>query len=205
MMNIAAVDIFETGDIIHAMMSIEPTDAVDENFGSLGFESKYFLVNLGSMVVFVIFYILGLIISPILSICSFGRFKGIKKLRNKLNRKIFWGTLIVLMNESYMVIIVCLLINIKILSTASAGLQAMSIMCVTLLFLSVFLPAFFLTKLYRDFEELETKDMKLKYGALYEDLRLDIGRKVLFQPGFFLLRRALLAVSVCFAGEYLIV
>ena len=109
------------------------------------------------------------------------------------------------MNESYMVIIVCLLINIKILSTASAGLQAMSIMCVTLLFLSVFLPAYFLTKLYRDFEELETKDMKLKYGALYEDLRLDIGRKVLLQPGFFLFRRALLAVSVCFAGEYLIV
>ena len=151
-------------------MKIEPTDAVDENFGTLGFDSRYFLVNLGSMIVFVIFYILGLIISPILSICSFGRFKGIKKIRNKLNSKIFWGTLIVLMNETYMMMIVCVLINMQILSTDSPGLQAMSIMCVALLFLTVFLPACFLSKLYRDFENLKTKDMKLKYGALYEDL-----------------------------------
>ena len=46
--------------------------------------------------------------------------------------------------------------------------------------------------------------MKKKYGALYEDLKLTSGKKVLSIPGFFLLRRLMIALAICNVGDILI-
>ena len=56
-MQIAAFDFYDFGDIIHEWFAIEPTDPVDHKFESVGFESKYFLVNMGSLAVFCLIYI----------------------------------------------------------------------------------------------------------------------------------------------------
>ena len=205
MMQIAAFDVYEFGDIIHELMMIDPTDPINENYEKLGFQSQYFLVNMGTILVFVLTYILSLIVSPIISLFSYGRCscKWMKKITKRLNNKIFWGSLIVLMNESYMIVIVCVLINIRVLSMDSAGLKVMSILCVFFLFLTVILPSIFLMTLYKDFKNLESKAMQRKYGVLYQDLKLKNGKKILMLPGFFLFRRVMLAISVVFAGEYL--
>ena len=46
--------------------------------------------------------------------------------------------------------------------------------------------------------------MRHKYGALYEELDLRAGKKILFVPGFFLLRRMMLAIAICIVGKVLI-
>ena len=38
-MSIAAFDFYDFTDIIHELFSIEPTDPIDKNFESIGFES----------------------------------------------------------------------------------------------------------------------------------------------------------------------
>ena len=120
-MEIAAFDFFEFGDIIHTHLKIEPTDPIDSNFEAVGFESQYFLVNMGAMVVFYIIYLLCLIIAPFIRMCR-KSCRCCKRTSQRLDDSIYWHALITLMNESYMIIVVCVLINIKIFSWDSLGL-----------------------------------------------------------------------------------
>ena len=53
---IAAFEIYDLNDPIHKMLNIMPTEPFSENFGELGFESKYMLNNLGTMMFFYILY-----------------------------------------------------------------------------------------------------------------------------------------------------
>ena len=46
--------------------------------------------------------------------------------------------------------------------------------------------------------------MKQGYGVLYEELRMDSGKKILLVPGLFLLRRVMLAIAVCVVAKQLI-
>ena len=70
-MSIAAFDFIEFGDIIHEAFSIEATDPINDRFNSVGFESQYFLNNLGTIMVFYIIYIIFVIVLiPMLACCA---------------------------------------------------------------------------------------------------------------------------------------
>ena len=142
-MEIAAFDFYDFGDIIYDKMNIEPTDPIDSNFESVGFESQYFLVNMGTMVIFYLIYLFFFILAPIIRLLR-KSCRCMKRCSKRLDRSIYWGSLITLMNESYMIIIVCALINIKIFSMDSTGLSVMSILCAILLSLTIILPIYFI-------------------------------------------------------------
>ena len=57
MMKIAAFDLIEMGDFLDSMLSLDPKPAVSEKYEALGYESVYFLHNVGSIqiVVFIQF------------------------------------------------------------------------------------------------------------------------------------------------------
>ena len=122
----------------------------------------------------------------------------------KLSESIFWSTLVTLMNESYMIIVVCVLINIQILSWDSLGLQVMSVLCAVFLFFSVALPIIFVSTLRRNFDDLKKPEVFVKYHALYDELKLEVGKKALLVPSFFLFRRFLLGIAICVVGRVLI-
>lgn len=91
MMEIASFDFYDFSEPIHEMFELEPTDPVDARFEALGFESKYFLVNMGTMVVFYLFYFLLVSTSLILSLCQHSKCRRLSKLQASLKRKIHWG------------------------------------------------------------------------------------------------------------------
>ena len=61
-MRLAAFDILPLDDPINFMLSLEPTDPINEKFEGVGFESKYFLNNMGSLMLVIMMYPLGLIV-----------------------------------------------------------------------------------------------------------------------------------------------
>ena len=69
-MEIAAFDFYDFGDIIHTLFGIVPTDAYNSKFESVGFESQYFMVNVGTMVVFYLIYTTALIVSNAMHPCA---------------------------------------------------------------------------------------------------------------------------------------
>ena len=162
------------------------------------------MVNLGTMFVFYLIYItIALFIAPSLFCCR-TKSKRVKKCSKKLNKSIYWGTLITLINESYIIFVVCVLINIQIFSMDSLGLQIMSIGGAAFITLGVLIPAAIIFYLLVNFKNLEEPSIADKYGALYDELRLKTGKIVLLQPSFFLIRRFALAIAICLVGKVLI-
>ena len=158
---------------------------------------------MGTMAAFYLIYVCLIIISPFLGGCR-KSCKCANKASQKLNKSIYWGTLITLMNESYMIIAVCLLLNMNILSTESPGLKVMSILCAIFLGCAIIIPIIIISYLRNKFDQLKTDEMKNAFGALYADLNLKEGRKVLLGPTFFLARRMMLAIAICTVGKVLI-
>lgn len=142
-MAIAAFDFYDFTEPIQRLFKIAPTEPLAINFGVIGFESIYVLVNLGSISIFYLVYIgLLLLVLPLLSIS-----KKCKRPRQVLSNKLKWNSMLSLLIESYQVLVVCTLINIQKFSLESSGLATMSIVCVLLLSLAVVLPFSFITKL----------------------------------------------------------
>ena len=83
-----------------------------------------------------------------------------KNTSRKVDNAVYWHTLITLMNESYMIIVVCVLINIQIFSWDNLGLKVMSLMCATFLFFAVLLPVAFMRTLYKNFDRLHESENK---------------------------------------------
>ena len=103
-----------------------------------------------------------------------------------------------------MIVIVSVLINIKIFSMASKGLATMSIICILALLIFLVGPVLVIYRLCRNFDQLDKKEWRRRYGTFYNDLRLKSGRSILMVPSFFLFRRVLLGLAVCTVGRVLI-
>ena len=203
-MSIAAFDFIEFGDIIHEAFSIEATDPINDQFNSVGFESQYFLNNLGTIALFYIVYLLFvLVVTPLLVCC--GRYSiSIMKKSKRLNQKIYWNSFLTLLNETFMILIVSVLLNMQIFSVESPGLTVMSILCAFMLLVAVIAPVIIICRLCKFFDKLKEKEWKLRYSAFYADLNLKEGRKVLSVPGFFLFRRVMLGLAICVVGRIFI-
>ena len=50
-MAISAFDYFDTTDLVHEAFDVPPTEPVNEDFEDLGLESRYMLVNIGSLII----------------------------------------------------------------------------------------------------------------------------------------------------------
>ena len=54
----------------------------------------------------------------------------------------------------------------------------------------------------KKFDRLESFKYKIMFGDFYEELDLERGKKVFFQPAFFLLRRVLFAAMILYFNKF---
>ena len=209
-MTIAAFDYYDFSNRIHALFQVPRTKPINDDFEALGFESEYLIVNMGSLIVPWLLHAVLIIVLILISCCQC-RSERARRLHQKIYRFLFWGFNITLVNESFMIVIVCLLINVKHLSFATPGLTAMSITCLIFFGLYTIVPAIFILRTCTNHSALTDGKLKLEdpkwmsmYGAYYEDLHIRAGRYVFFHPSFFLLRRLLIAVAVSLVGDVFI-
>ena len=53
---IAAFDFYDTGDMVHQTLDLVPTEPLNGNFEELGFESRYLLNNMGTIIFMFLIY-----------------------------------------------------------------------------------------------------------------------------------------------------
>jgi hypothetical protein len=94
---------------------MQKTEASNDNFDYLGFDSKYFIYNMGSLMI--AWLAVPLFAGPILFLrcfnCCTNRIKPLKRLQRRLDNWMFWSYPITLFTESASVIYMCCLINLK--------------------------------------------------------------------------------------------
>jgi len=164
----------------------------------IGFSSRLFLYNLGSMIVIFLIYPLLVIFNSITQklVCC----KICKNFKKKANVFLFWSKPIMTMMESYNMLALCTLINSTDINFNGPRFEVLSsIFTILFLFLITIFPTFIATLLLRKFSDLGNKEVKETFGDLYEHLRYDTGgRWVVLEPLMFLLRRLVLVVTTIF-------
>jgi len=193
LMSIAAFDYFEIGPFLDEWLNLKPTDPVNGNFEAVGFESVYFLHNLGTLVLAFVVYFTAVLYSWICRhlCCDIVTYHG-----ENLQRKLKYGSLLSILTESYSIVAVSCLINLQRLSWTSYGTIVQS--SATLIFLAVLVgfPLVYGNYLLRKFDQLAHANVRERHGAFYDELSLRNGKMVLLQPVWFLVRRLLLAIIV---------
>ena len=108
-------------DPIHNLLNIEPTEPFSDNFEQLGFESRYMLNNMGTMIFFILAYPILWIIQKVLLSCKKCS-RRIQTPHRKLKRALYYAMPITLMLESYSILTLCCLIAVPVISFDSVGL-----------------------------------------------------------------------------------
>ena len=92
-MQIAAFDIIEISDTLDTILSVEPTEPINENFETVGFESIYLLNNMGTLAIAYLIWFLVAIVAIVLKLfltCH----RKIRKVYHRLQKKLFYNSLI---------------------------------------------------------------------------------------------------------------
>ena len=63
-------------------------------------------------------------------------------------------------------------------------------------------PIWLIWKLSKKFDRLESFKYRVVFGTFYEDLDLELGKKVFLQPVFFLFRRVYMAAMVLYVTSF---
>ena len=116
---IAAFDVFEVEDTVNYLLDLQPTDPIDANFEAIGFESIYFLNNLGPLMVVFLIYPVAVVIQVTLKVVVCGS-KYLAYV-DKFGQFLYYGSLIRIVFESNSLIAVCCLINMANLEWSNYG------------------------------------------------------------------------------------
>jgi len=137
MMAIAAFDLIETGPYLDVLLNLPPSDPLNSNFAAVGFESRFVLHNMGTLLLALVIYLVSAIFAFIMRkmCCDIVVHKG-----QLWHEQLFNSTLINIVTESYSIFSVSCLINVKNLEWSSTGLIVMSTTAIILLLLILTYP-----------------------------------------------------------------
>ena len=157
-MSIAAFEAIPTDDIYGAISDIEG-QPINDQFEKVGFEHHLLFHNFGT---------LGLVIAclPVIYLLygSTGfcdRFKTMRRQRKKLAKNLFYGWPIRIMIESYVIGVICILLNVKTLDLQGEttwvsfnSFMSLIMMCIFSLF-----PIYSIGFMLYNFDQLKEKKM----------------------------------------------
>ena len=167
----------------------------------MGIESIFFMNNLGTFTLVLIFNLMLVALWFLLSWpekCS----KRLRKFKKRLGKHLFWNSWIVAVTESYLVVSLCVGVSLKhSLSFDSYGQTIQSIFCLTCILIYALLPVYISLNLLLGFKGIKKPLMRAIFGSYFSDLNLLKGRKVLIYPALTLARRLFLVYIVLFGPK----
>jgi len=197
MMQIAAFEVIDTKPYLDKYLNLQPTDPLNANFEAIGLESVYFLHNLGTLALAFVFFVATVLFSVLLVHCNvwggwlFNALEedssgqghltvaNISYYGERLQKKLFWGSLIHLMTESYSMLTISCMINMRYLKFNAVNTGFMSLLTIVVTLVLLAIPIYMANKLTKNFSVLQLRPFKTKYSAFYEELQLQNGEMVL--------------------------
>ena len=191
LMKIAAFDVIRTDGLYDQILDLPHTEPLTPNFEAVGFESLLLLYNLGSISLIALALLLTMIGVHVLTYVP-TRFHRIHNFANKLEKALYWNSFIRIMTESFMVVLICCMINTSHLSWLSVSEAINSTLVILIFGFVIGFTCWLLYTINRYFYQLENVTFKSRYGTAYEGLNFKQGKLLLAHIFMFYLRRALL-------------
>ena len=147
-------------------MTFEP---VNIKFETIGFDSLYFMNNLGTFTLILFYQLIVFLVWLALKPFS-KKSKSINRKQKRLTTYIFWNNWIVIVQESFVIVLLCVAISLKYnLTFDSSGQIIQTIFCIATTIVYVALPMIFTYKAFYNFEKANRIDIKQEIGAIYEN------------------------------------
>ena len=144
-----------------------PAEALNDRYEMLGLEHWLILNNLGTFGFILFVSSLLYLIYYLLALCT--RFKVNRRARKKLEPKLFWGFLLRMVIEGYIITLICCLINFRRLdfSYDSGWIFMNSVITVVTMPILLFFPIFSGCYMFSEFKNLNEAFCKERFGELY--------------------------------------
>jgi len=156
LMTFAAFDIIDTSPYLNALLALNPTEPLNNNFEALGFESVFLLHNLGSLILAFLFYPLAIV--TMLLLRKMTSSETAQEWASSMASHLFFGFLITILTESYSILALSSLINLKNLQWTSFGFVTQSLFTLFFSALIVGYPVVMSYLILTNFEQLEDPD-----------------------------------------------
>ena len=150
-MQVASFDLLPVEKFLTEAVTVTPRDPINANYEALGFESMYTLMNLGTMLLLFSMYPVLILFELSLRVlkCKYPR-----KLHLKISKPLYWNSSINFFRESYLVALMCVLINLKALSFDTLGEKASSYLTLLIMALWIAIPGLLVFAIFRNFSRL---------------------------------------------------
>lgn len=197
-MKIAAFDIIDTEKYLNAILRLNSTDPLNDNFNKLGFNSMRFLNNLGSMLLGFIVYFLLIVLLYLLD-PFVSRFKRVANFYCSLRESLFYETIVSMITESYSILAVCCFIQFCDFNFDSPGEYVQNISMLLFFAVLIFFPILITRHTVKYWHQVD--ELREQYHGFFEELRIRTGPVILIYNNYFMLRRFILAACVVFMRQ----
>lgn len=110
----------------------------------------------------------------------------------------FWSYPLVTLMETYLILTLCVILNLKHFDTKGGVDSLSNIMSITFVPFIIFAPLSIGLFFIINWNHLEKDSFKKRFKALYENLNVKLGCWVIIEPMTFLMRRLILVLFVVF-------
>ena len=181
-MQIASFDLLPMEKFYDNNFDMEQTQAINDNFESLGFGSMFLLYNMGSLIIaWLSIPVLAIIIFFLQCFnCCIKRSPRLNRWKTRLETWMFWGHPITVFNESASIIYMCCLVNMQNATFNTTGDRITTVLAICFLIIAMVLPFLFTFIMMWNSYRLNDPEFRGKYGAIYEGLNTERGRLLAF-------------------------
>ena len=145
---IASFDLIPIQSLLLKRLNMIRRDPINANYEALGFLSMYCLINLGTILILMALIPVLVILQLILKAmrCKY------PKMANELLKKVlYWNSLITIFRESFVIAIMCALINLKAFTADTNWEIIGSCLTIVILALAILIPIVLLIVVLRNF------------------------------------------------------
>ena len=160
-------------------------------------------MNIGSMLILLTWLMLLYAIYPVIKYLAPAS-RQIESVRRKLSQNIFWNGIILFVQEAYLDLAICGLINCLYFSESwdRWAVFFSNLVAVLLLLAVATLPIFLIAYIYPRYDQLTDEKMQSKYFSAYEMIDLKDKPEAVFWCILFCLRRLFFALGVVLMVQY---
>ena len=110
LMQAAAFDYYDTDDIYKQLLKVEETPARSTNFSLSGFESMWFIINLGTLAAIIVLFPLSYFAREFLELV-FGNISCCRRVAKSMKQDLYWNAPLRMIIESYLSMSISCFIN----------------------------------------------------------------------------------------------
>ena len=147
----ASFDLIPIQSFLQKRLEMTPKNPINANFEALGFVSIYSVINLNTVLVLLFCFPVLAIFELILRLMTC---KYPVKVSMKLKKNLYWNSSITLFRESFIIILICGLINLRVLTYNTTWETISSLLTLLMIMMVIIIPIVILVATLSNFFQL---------------------------------------------------